>query len=341
MGREVVEAGALRRLEWLGGLSNYVLITDEHVAVVRGNLLHQQLQALGLRGMLLVIPPGEGSKTRERKAWLEDQMMAAGCDRETTVLALGGGVVTDLAGFVAATYCRGIPWVAIPTTLLGMIDASVGGKVAVNHPRAKNCFGAFHPPLFTVIDREVLETLPHDEWLNGIAEMIKYALIGHPQLLEKIGAIDEEALQMCCEIKRAIVAQDPFDRGLRRVLNYGHTIGHALETLSAYRLAHGRAIVIGMLAKAHVSWQLGYLRWEEVASLRELFQAQGFCCALPQGMCVEEVVTQMGRDKKAMGGMPRLVLLERIGQVMACEGEYCRAVDRGVIEQALAFLGES
>jgi len=281
-----------------------VVITDEN------------LKELAPAGFQIVVPPGESSKTREWKARIEDQMLEAGFGRDCQIIAFGGGVINDLAGFVAATYCRGVAWIAIPTTLLAMVDASIGGKVAVNAPLGKNMIGAFHPPEEVIVDFNLLKSLPEREWKNGVAEIIKYGLIKDPSLLEAPRSL--KAIKRSIAIKKEIVAADPKEKGLRRILNFGHTVGHALEQLSDYQLSHGEAVAMGM----RVATRMSGLRKEEIARVEACLDREGF----EEIPLSEKILEVIKLDKKARNGLPRFVLLEEIGKVRSFAGEYCREI---------------
>lgn len=346
----MIEKGILKSSEWLqraGRLaSRFALITDDHVQSIWGRLLQEQLEQKGFEVHVLTVPPGEESKTRSTKERLEDQMLARGLGRDAAVIALGGGVVTDLAGFVAATYCRGIPWIAIPTTLMGMIDASIGGKVGVNTPLGKNMIGAFYPPANHIADLETLSTLPRRELLSGFSEMIKYALIGSQALFTSLKrsnleeAISIENIDSCITMKRKITSLDPFEKGLRRTLNFGHTVGHALETASDYSLSHGEAIALGMIVEAHLSYQMGLLSQSDQEAVAPIFTHYGFSLEIPSHIHVEHLIAIMKRDKKAKGALPRFVLLSAIGSVEAFEGTYCSFVSESMLQESLEWVFE-
>ena len=225
---------------------------------------------LGLEAILFSFPNGEQHKSRATKEKLEDQLFEKELGRDICVIALGGGVTTDLGGYLAATYCRGVPLVMMPTSLLGMVDASIGGKTGVNTPYGKNLVGSIYQPKKVLIDPATLQSLPLKELRNGIVEMIKHGLIldrdyftylneHADQLLELDLSILEKAIFESCRIKREIVEQDDRESGKRNLLNFGHTVGHALENLTHYSLAHGEAVAIGILVESHLAVQLGHL----------------------------------------------------------------------------------
>lgn len=335
-----IEKGGLQRSHWIDLLkkvaTRFAIITDDHVKDLYGTALKKRFEA-----ELFSIPPGEKSKTRQWKEILEDQMIEKGLGRDTAIVALGGGVVTDLAGFIAATYCRGISFISIPTTLLGMVDASIGGKVGVNTPHAKNWIGAFYHPRFLFIDPDLISTLPAKERQNGMAEIIKYALIASPTLFEKLvkkKPSDEDLIRESCSIKTRIVTEDPQERGLRRILNFGHTIGHAIETVSSYRVSHGQAIAIGMVAEARLSYKMGTLCEKEFFMIMELFETYGFSLQLPKEIEEGQLIKTMRLDKKALSQMPRFVMLEKIGKTMAFEDAYCSHVESGLLQETIEWM---
>jgi 3-dehydroquinate synthetase len=289
-----VEPGTLERLgELIPGDGPVELVADARVAGIYG--MEAQL---GLGDRLRAtheLPPGEEAKS---VAVADRLWRALRLDRGGTVVALGGGCTTDTAGFVAATYMRGLDWVAVPTTLVGQVDAAIGGKTAIDLPGAKNLVGAFHWPVRTVVDPALLETLPETEVLNGRAEIVKTGLLAGEPLWELPAA---EAVRACAAFKTAICLRDPHDRGERQQLNLGHTFAHALETAAGYDLPHGRAVALGLLAALRLSG----LETDVVE--REL---------RPERARVdrERAWAAVARDKKAVGGVPKLVLLEEPGK---------------------------
>ena len=286
--------------------SHLVIITDDKVASLYGENLKTILKA-----DLITFPSGEKSKTRETKAKIEDELFALGVGRDGILIALGGGVVTDLVGFIAATYCRGIPYISIPTTLLGMVDASVGGKTGVNLPGGKNMIGAFYPPLEVIMDIDVLNSLQETELRNGMAEIIKYGAIWDKALFHELSEVKDllPLIKKSVEIKEDIVKKDPKETGLRSILNFGHTIGHAIETLEDYSLSHGEAVAIGMIGEAHLTGHEAPL-----ITLIEKFQ---FPLKLSSKVTAEALFTTMKKDKKALNKTAHFVLLEEIGKVLS------------------------
>ena len=275
---------------------------------------------------VLEVPSGETSKTRAEKARLEEALLSRRLGRDTVIVGFGGGVVTDLAGFVAATYLRGVPFVAVPTTLLAAVDASVGGKTGINTPQGKNLIGAIRQPAAVFADIRFLETLPEPEFLNGVAEALKMAATSDPELfsgMEKgIGALrDREPgaltrlIAAAVRIKAAVVAADERESGLREVLNFGHTIGHGLENATGYLLAHGAAVAVGMIAESRMARRAGFLPPAAEDRLHALIDSVGLPVRAPDGVERERVLAALGSDKKARGGTPRFVVLEDIGRV--------------------------
>ncbi len=284
---------------------------------------------------LIPLAASESSKTREQKARIENILLERGYGSDLFLVAVGGGVTTDLVGFVAATFCRGVPWMAVPTTLVGMIDAAIGGKTGVNTPWGKNLIGALHPPQSVWIDLNFLKSLPKKEWVNGIAEMIKYGCIGSLSLLEQLekDVPPESMIQTCIQMKMEIVAQDHRDRGYRRILNFGHTVGHALEHVTQYLLSHGEAIALGMRVEADLSCEMGFLPVDALARLNALLNRYSFRRTLPS--TDEELIASMCIDKKSMCGEPRFVMLKSLGSPVPFDGDYCAPVSEIVLKRVL------
>lgn len=290
------------------------------------------LASLGPRlGGTLHVPAGERSKTLRRAERLYDELLALGADRTSVVVAFGGGVIGDLAGFVAATYMRGLAFIQVPTTLLAQVDASVGGKVAVDHPKAKNLIGAFHQPRLVVADTEVLRTLSGRDYRAGLAEVVKHGAIADAALFAWIGSSQEallrrdseaiiHAVRRSCEIKAEVVARDERESGLRAILNFGHTVGHALESLTGYTaLRHGEAVAIGMAAAARLSERLGLCESGTAARLEGVLAGLRLPVRIP-GLRAGEIITAARSDKKAVEGTLRLVLLRGLGSVEVVTG---------------------
>jgi 3-dehydroquinate synthase len=280
----------------------------------------------GFQVVSVILPPGERTKSLRTVSRILDELVRRKFERQSTLLALGGGVVGDLAGFAAAIYLRGIPFVQIPTSLVAQVDSSVGGKTGVDHQLGKNLIGAFHQPRSVLIDTATLRTLPAREWIAGLAEVIKYGVIDDATFfdfldrnIERIVHYDEEAVSRVitrsCEIKAQVVAQDERESGRRRILNFGHTIGHALEAASGYRgLVHGEAVAIGMVQEADLARYLGLCGMDVVERIRHIVQAAGLPHALPRISFVK-LWSAMQSDKKVLHGTVYCVLPKRIGDV--------------------------
>lgn len=337
-------------LEKLG--SRFALITDENVAALHGIQLTDALNAHGLDVSLFSFPPGETSKSRRTKEQLEDSLLENGFGRDACILALGGGVVTDLAGYVAATYCRGIPLVMIPTTLLAMVDASIGGKTSVNTPQGKNLVGCIYQPKKVIIDTAVLSSLPLPEVKNGVVEIIKHAMLadsGLFHLLEEHAdlvlssdpVILQKVIVESCRIKNDIVKQDEKENGKRRLLNLGHTVGHALETVTHYVIAHGEAVAIGLVVECRLAWQLGHLSLESFQRIHAILKKYALALKLPENLSIPSLLNAMKLDKKARNGKPRFVILADIGSPLPCGGDYCTSVDEQLLREAFQWMEET
>jgi 3-dehydroquinate synthase len=272
----------------------------------------------------VIVPAGEEHKTRETWAGLTDRLLEMGCDRQTVVVAIGGGVTTDLAGFVAATYLRGVPWMAVPTTTLAMCDAAIGGKTGVDTPRAKNLVGAFHQPLAVLADPEFLATLPAAVFRDGLAESVKHAVIFDEddaawlaEHADQILARDPETISQLvaasCQVKATMVTEDERESGIRAILNAGHTVGHALEHASDFRISHGQAVAVGLVEEARIGEQMQVTAPGTADALATLLARFGFTTNRPDDIDRERFRAAMSRDKKNRDGRVRAALLRRIG----------------------------
>lgn len=311
-----VDNGSLEKLGRLctevGLTGNAAVITNPTVASFYADAVTRSLKAAGNTVTVIEIPDGEIYKNTATLNDVYDALIEAGIDRKSFIVALGGGVVGDLAGFAAATYLRGIPFVQVPTTLLAQVDSSVGGKTAIDHPRGKNLIGAFYQPRLVLIDTDTLKTLPEREYRAGLAEVVKYGVIfDHlffdflEQNSSRILAMEQETLQQvilsCCKLKAQVVEQDEKESGLRVVLNYGHTLGHALETGAGYGvLVHGEAVAIGMALAARISMSLGHCSKGDVDRIEALLTAFGLSLLSP---AVERrlLIDALTTDKKIAG----------------------------------------
>lgn len=327
----VIEPGIIRqvgrRIAEFGFSPVLLIVSDEVVYSLYGELLRSSLEQAGFEVHVGLIPPGEEGKTLSTVEKLYDLAVEAALDRGSPVVALGGGVPADVGGFTAATFMRGVPLIQVPTTLLAQVDASVGGKVAVNHDAGKNMIGSFYQPRAVYCDISTLKTLPPREVRAGLAEVIKYAVIWDEgffayleENLDKALDLDEEVVghivERSCSIKAGVVARDELDRGLRAILNFGHTFGHALETVTRYQvLRHGEAVAMGMVAASRVAVRLGLLGESEYARIRSLIKRAGLPVDIPPYITKEELVGAFKADKKREGSKFHLILPERIGRV--------------------------
>ncbi|MCB5162305.1 3-dehydroquinate synthase [Marinomonas algarum] len=275
-----------------------------------------------------ILPDGEVYKTLETYGLIMTALLNAKHNRTTTVIALGGGVVGDMAGFAAATYQRGVPFIQVPTTLLSQVDSSVGGKTGVNHPLGKNMIGAFYQPQAVIIDTQTLSTLPPRELSAGMAEVIKYGLICDApffdwleQEMSDLMALENEkisdAIYRSCLAKAKVVAQDEREGGIRAILNLGHTFGHAIETEMGYgNWLHGEAVAAGSMLAIDLSWRMGNVTEQDVSRSLALFQAAGLPVLPPESMTIDSFIERMALDKKVLDGSLRLVLLASLGDAM-------------------------
>ncbi len=328
----------------------YAVITDSQVGQLHGDTLMEALKHAGLNAQLFVFPAGESSKNRQEKEHLEDAMLEAGLGRDSAVIALGGGVVGDLAGFVAATYMRGIPVIQVPTTTLAMADSAIGSKTAVDVPYGKNLIGAFHSPEAVYMDMKLLSTLDERNYYAGLVELIKHGFIQRPSLQEYLAehketivsrggaeypAVMEELLYQNSAVKNDVVSQDQKENNLRKILNYGHTLGHAVEMSSNFQMIHGECVAVGIAYAAYLAQQLGLCDadWagEQIRILREYRQE----CRIPEGISTDTLIEIMKHDKKARNGQIEFVLLAGPGQPVQQDGEYGIPVKEDILRQTI------
>ena len=331
------------KLKGLGLQDKAVVITNPVVRKLYGSIVKQSLIEAGYKTTVLEVPDGEEYKSLESAGKLYQQLAEFGAERTTVILALGGGVIGDLAGFVAATYMRGVPLVQLPTTLLAQCDSSIGGKTAVNHGKLKNEIGAFYQPKMTISDIATLKSLPKDEFTGGLAEVIKHAVIKDELFfvyleknLDLIKVLDNNVLKAVvaksAQIKVEFVESDENDMGLRNILNFGHTVGHAVESASHFQVAHGQAVSIGMAAAAKIAAELDLMDAKNVTRLKNLLNQAGLMTKLPQ-VEVKQVLRAMQYDKKVQSGKIRFVLPRAIGQVFVTDD-----VSPAVIEKVLGEM---
>jgi 3-dehydroquinate synthase len=326
----VVESGALdavgERLRALGVGRQAALVTDAAIMRLHGATVAGSLTRAGFAVTVVEVPEGEAAKTLAVAEHCWDRLLAAGLDRSSTVLGLGGGAVGDLAGFIAATYMRGMNFVTLPTTVLAQVDASIGGKTAIDHPKAKNLIGAFHQPRLVVVDPSVVRTLPERDFRSGLAEIVKHGIVLEQPYFEEVERdaaallarrldVLERIIGGSCRLKASVIERDPEEKSdLRFALNYGHTIGHALEAVTGYeRWTHGEAVSLGIAAEARLARRLQLADDATVARQERLLSGLG----LPihaGAIDVEAVLTAMTHDKKARDGRVPFVLAPRLGE---------------------------
>ena len=317
------------------GSSRFLIVTDANVQTPHAETVLTALTDQGFTGSIACVPAGEKSKSTATLTTLYDELVGQSANRKTTVVAVGGGVVGDLAGFLAATYARGIPFIQVPTTLLAMVDSSVGGKTGINHPKGKNLIGAFHQPAGVVVDTATLDTLPDREYRSGLAEVIKYGVIMDEAFFDWLetnihGMLNRDAdvlahiVARSCELKAAVVRDDEFETtGLRAILNYGHTFAHAFEALSGYdELLHGEAVSIGMVCASRLAEKTRRVSRDATMRQVELLKAVGLPVDVPSEQLErrEEIVRCMQLDKKTVDGQLRFILPDRIGHVELVDG---------------------
>lgn len=329
----------------------YAVISDSHVAPLHASRVVAGLERSGHNPLLLTIEAGEAHKTRESWIALTDRLLDAKFGRDSAIIALGGGVVCDVAGFVAATFMRGVPVVHVPTSLLAMIDASLGGKTGVDTSHGKNLVGAFHQPSAVIIDPEVLETLPIEELRSGMAEAIKHGAIADaayfdylaqeaPGLLAQgSGRRDVQALNYVIEksvrLKLGVVAKDEREAGARKALNFGHTIGHAIEMLSGYSMRHGEAVGVGMLLEAAAAEREGITDPGTAARIRSALIAAGLPTERPSAQSASRILESMRADKKSRAGVTEYSIPRRIGVMAAEDSGYAVRLPDSVVEEVL------
>jgi len=326
-----VGAGAMKlvgdEMRGLGFAGRVVVVTDSNVAPLYLDAILASLNEAGFQPGQVVLEAGEEQKSLNSAGRMYDMLNEVGAERGTPVVALGGGVVGDLGGFVAATYFRGVPLIHVPTTLLAQVDSSIGGKVAVNHGKLKNNVGAFHQPMAILSDTGVLRTLPEREFRNGLAEVVKSAIIRDAQffrflednvarIMAREDSVMEDVVAATARIKAAVVQEDERDGGLRNILNFGHTVGHGVESASEFGLSHGESVAIGMLAACRIACDMGICEAETLERVEALLSRVGLPLCVPSGVNFDEVLEAMKRDKKVSRGKLRFVLPLHIGEVV-------------------------
>ena len=325
----------------------YALITDAHVGKLYGEDLVTRLSAIGCRAELLTFPTGESNKTRDTWASLSDRMLAAHLGRDCAVIARGGGMVNDVAGFVAATYLRGVPLVQVPTSLLAMIDSSIGGKTGVDVPAGKNLLGAFHQPRVVVADPELLASLSSVQLAAGLAEAVKHGVIADAEyfgflesdfaaIFAKHAPALQRVVRRSVEIKASVVAQDEREKGKRAILNFGHTVGHAIEATSKYEVLHGEAVAMGMVYESRLAEMLGIAPAGTAQRITTVLERLHLPVERPDASQVDDLIAAMRSDKKVRAAEIRLALPRGIGSAHGDDGRgWTVPVDEATIRQVL------
>lgn len=334
----------------VGNIRKFAVVTDSTVEKLYAQRICDMLSAKGCECRLISFPAGETSKTRQTKEYIEDTMLSAGFRRDCCIIAVGGGVVTDIAGFVAGTYGRGVPFINYATTLLAAADASIGGKTAVDTPLATNLIGIFNQPRKVYIDISAWKTLPQRQLSSGMAETIKHACIASREFFDYIydnmdgvfsfdGEVCRKIAEENCRVKYNVVMKDERESGLREILNLGHTVGRAIETVSGYRLLHGEAVSIGLIAEIKLSHKLGYSSEEDERLLTGLLERAGLPTAIPEYIDREELVKKLYTDKKVRNGCLRFVLQKGIGEVAVFgENNYAKEIPENEIREIIMCM---
>lgn len=327
MGEYDVIVGNVGHALSVTNLQNTIIVTDENIAK-----LHAKTIA-GLNTKVITVPAGEEHKNLETVSYLWKSFLENGLDRKSTVIALGGGVIGDMTGFAASTYMRGIDWIAVPTTLLSMVDASLGGKTGFDLPEGKNLIGAFHPPKLVLADTQFLKTLPERELISGMAEVVKHGIISDPALfalcnngLDWVKNNLEEIVKRAMAVKIKVIEEDPYEKGFRAALNLGHTVGHAVELVSKFDLRHGEAIAIGMMVEAQYSAQVGLASKGVVEAIESTLKKLNLPTQIPNEMPHEEIIKAMRVDKKKNAKSIRFALPVEIGNVELVDVENLKEV---------------
>ena len=311
----------------VGNIKKFVVVTDSTVKELYADDIYNRLIENGYTADIIAFPAGEKSKTRQTKEFIEDTMLEKGYRRDCCIIAVGGGVVTDVAGFVAGTYGRGVPFINYATTILAAADASIGGKTAVDTPLATNLIGIFNQPQKVYLDIATWKTLPERQVYTGMAETIKHACLADKDFFEYLESNMEDILNIeetaCeyiskknCEVKYQVVMKDERESGLREVLNLGHTVGRAVETVSDYELMHGEAVAIGLVAQAKLSYKYGYMTADEVDRVVALLKLAKLPTEIPSYIDKEVLVKKLYTDKKVKNGQLRFVLQKGIGEIV-------------------------
>ena len=308
------------------GLQNPIVVTDKNVSKFHADRVVAALRVADYESRVIAIPAGEEHKNLDTVSLLWKSFLENGLDRKSTVIAFGGGVIGDLSGFTAATYMRGIAWVGVPTTLLSMVDASLGGKTGFDFPEGKNLIGAFYPPKLVLADPQLLTTLPEAELISGMAEVVKHGVISDPELfalcsrgLNWVKDNLEEVVKRAIAVKIRVIEEDPYEKGIRAVLNLGHTVGHAIELVSKFNLRHGEAIAIGTVVEARYAERIGIASSGLAYKIGEAMSALGLPTRIPDEMPRDEIIRTMRMDKKKSAKAIRFALPVEIGKMELVE----------------------
>ncbi len=324
----------------------HAIIADENLLDKAIDFKTKFLNEAGIESDVFFVRSGEHSKTFGGCYGLIKWMLKEKFGKDSTILAVGGGVVGDISGFIASIFCRGVPYIQVPTTLLSQVDSSIGGKNAVDISDGKNLLGTIKQPEAVYIDFSWLKTLPEEEFKHGMAEVIKYGVIKSEVLFSKLESLDinkikerevlEDIIKECCRIKASVIEQDPYENGLRRILNYGHTIGHAVEKLSTYTLHHGKCVSIGMMAEGLIAKFLGTgFKKEDMERQKALLERFGLPIVIPSEIETDDIMKATQRDKKAEKSEARYCLPRRIGDMHGFSGMYAMPVNQKVVRKVL------
>lgn len=324
-----------------------MIVTNTTVAALYLDQYEQQFKTLGKTVATCILPDGEKYKDFQHLHLIFDALLEAGFNRDCTVVALGGGVIGDMAGYAAASFQRGVYFIQIPTTLLSQVDSSVGGKTGINHPLGKNMIGAFKQPEAVIADMAVLDTLPDRELSAGLAEVIKYALLGDAdflvwlesnmsKLIQRDTTTLAQAVYRCCEHKARIVANDETEKGERALLNLGHTFGHAIESYLGYgEWLHGEAVATGMVMAASLSAQMGWISEQDIERVKNILVQANLPIVCPK-IPIDEFLAYMAHDKKVLNGQLRLVLLKQLGQAVITKDFSQKALEHAIISNQIS-----
>ncbi|HOW57455.1 MAG TPA: 3-dehydroquinate synthase [Smithellaceae bacterium] len=322
----------------------HIIITDSNIRRLHGAKLEQSLKDVGLHVDIIEFPAGEAAKNINTVLQISEKMLQLGADRTTTLIAFGGGVTGDLVGFIASVFMRSLPYLQIPTSLIAQVDSSIGGKTAIDLPCGKNLLGTFYQPRAVFADLSYLETLPQNEFSNGLAEIIKYGIIDDDKMFrtleDNMDAIKNrdtslliKIVENCCRIKKSIVEIDEKEQGLRRILNFGHTLGHAIEAESQYMISHGEGVALGMIAAARLSENAGYLAAVERERIENIIGMSGLPSRIPTTLSAGKIIERLKLDKKKRGDNIHFVLVKKIGMPFVNGG-----MDENIIGTVIAGL---